>query len=527
MPGMFRQAAVSFKASFSLFLILALLSSLYETAIERSALLSGISFSGQSSNFSFQFALDPKTQASQSTNSALNKEVPKRLDTADSFISRLLLMLLPAEDHDVQSADTKYEERVGSADELKDGHDSSPPHAVNTAHPQSTHGEENTKGLQPDVNDEVSSNNQVADNGREFNQVGVGRSAHTEGSLELPQGDSTGLQQEQDDLDLEHTGSEGVEDSILDDVPEWIEDDEDFLPRLKIESMSNDSKKVAQESVIDAIDLTFITGKLLGGRGLDQGAMPHGGLTMLLIFLLFAVAVTVFPAIVGFQHAAVLGSVAYSVVSTHMGKRASARQALRSSLKASIGRLMWLAILHATLRGLHNLFCMKTLFGGVMEMEQVESLVLRLSATPFAFLAPFTDADATSLGMGIRIGLFVGLDYLFDGVAYCIYMLACWITIVERNHWGLGAVTRSCNLVKSMERQAIVVRLIEAGVCGRTARWLLQQIIGQFAASSLICLAQVFFLVMWLIFYMSARSLHDQSPQFSHRTLEDFLDRFK
>lgn len=526
LSGMFRQAAVSFRASFPLFIVLALLSSVYETAVERSALLSGISLSTQNSNFSFQFALDPKNQAAQSSHNGLNTGGLKKFDTADSLLSRLLSTLLPLEDHDLQHAGTKYEEPAGKVEELKHVHGSS--HEDDAIHPQGTHDGEDlkhpsVKGLQAVVHDEDLSNG-VSDNIGEVHQLDVKQSSHEEMNMELTR---TGERQDQDDLDLEHVRKAAVQDSVFEDMLEQIEDDTDFLPRLKIESVSNETKKVAQESLIDAIDLTFFTGKLLGGRGLDQGALPHGGLTMLLIFLVVAVAVTVFLAIVGFQHAAVLGSVAYSVVSTHMGKRASARQALKSSLKSSIGRLMWLAILHATLRGLHSLFFMKTLFGGVMEMEQVESLVLRLSAAPFAFLAPFTDVDAASLGMAIRIGLFIGFDYLFDGVAYCIYMVACWVTILERNHWGLGAVTRSCSLVKSMEWQALVIRLIEATICGRTSRWLLQQIIGQFAASSIICIAQVFFLVLWLIFYMSARSLHDQSSQFSHRTLEDFLDRFK
>lgn len=526
LSGLFRQAAVSFKASFPLFIVLALLSSVYETAVERSALLSGISLSTQNSNFSFQFALDPKNQAAQSSHNGLNTGGLKKFDTADSLLSRLLSTLLPLEDHDLQHAGTKYEEPAGKVEELKHVQGSSS--EDDAIHPQGTHDGEDLKhpsveGLQAVVHDEDQSNG-VSDNRGEVHQLDVEESSHEEMNMGLTR---TGERQDQDDLDLEHVHKAAVQDSVFEDTLEQIEDDTDFLPRLKFESVSNETKKVAQESLIDAIDLTFFTGKLLGGRGLDQGALPHGGLTVLLIFLVVVVAVTVFLAIVGFQHAAVLGSVAYSVVSTHMGKRASARQALKSSLKSSIGRLMWLAILHATLRGLHSLFFMKTLFGGVMEMEQVESLVLRLSAAPFAFLAPFTDVDAASLGMALRIGLFIGFDYLFDGVAYCIYMVACWVTILERNHWGLGAVTRSCSLVKSMEWQALVIRLIEATICGRTSRWLLQQIIGQFAASSIICTAQVFFLVLWLIFYMSARSLHDQSSQFSHRTLEDFLDRFK
>lgn len=509
-PRMFRQAAASFKANLPLLLTLALLSSVYETAVERSALLSGFSFSSQNSNFSFQFALDPKSQAVQSPHNAINTGGLRNLDT-NSLLSGILSALLPPDDEAPQHVGVKQEGQAGFTEERK--HPSPVPSNIegNAVDSGALHGEEHIPG---------SSSTQAAVHGDEKIMREAQQGLGTMDAIKS----SNGMELDDNGGDSEHNAVHLEED--LDDL-EMVEDDTDTLVRLKIVITSNETRKAVQESVIDAIDLTFFTGKLLGGRGLDQGALPHGGLTILLILLLVAVAVTVFLAIVGFQHAAVLGSVAYSVVSTHMGKRASARQAIKSSLKSSIGRLMWLAILHATLRGLQSLFFMKTLFGGIMEMEQVELLVLRLSAAPFAFFAPFTDADATNFGMAVRIGLFVGFDYLFDGVAYCIYMVACWVTIMERNYWGLGAVTRSCNLVKGMEWQALVIRLIEAVVCGRTARFLLQLVIGQFAAASIICIGQMYFLVLWLIFYMSARSLHDRPSQFSYRTLEDFLDRFK
>ncbi|KAI5055569.1 hypothetical protein GOP47_0029090 [Adiantum capillus-veneris] len=492
-PGMFQQAAASFKASLPLLLTLALLSSVYETAVERSALLSGFSFSSQNSNFSFQFALDPKTQAAQSPN-AVNTGGLKKFDTADSLLSRLLTALLPPDDQPSQHAGLKEEEPAGHKEQLKHtaasvpGSSSNEGNAVASESLQTMEHPPASSSMQGGLSADEENTREAQ---QEMDAIDNSESTHEEAGAKHDRVSFVGGDSEDDDMQLEHG---------FDNFGK-VEDDTDVLPRLEIETASNETRKVVQESAIDAIDLTFFTGKLLGGRGLDQGALPHGGLTVLLILLLVAVAVTVFLAVVGFQHAAVLGSVAFSVVSTHMGKRASARQAIKSSLKSSIGRLMWLAILHATLRGLLDLFFMKTLFGGIMEMEQVETLVLRLSAAPFAILAPFMDADATSPGMAVRIGLFVGFDYLFDSVAYCIYMIACWVTILERNYWGLGAVTRSGNLVKGMKWQALVIRLIEAAVCGRTARWLLQHVI--------------------------ARSLHDQPSHFSYRTLEDFLDRFR
>lgn len=508
--GMFRQAASSCRASIWLLLTLALLSSLHETAVERSAFLSGFSFSSQNSNFSFQFSFDPKHTAKSPQNHPHNDGLTSE---GDSLLSRILATFAPS---DLSSARRLHPERLTSAEPISGIVGGNPRPAADS-----------DASSNPTTHREISQD--------EADELYAGTEDHKQDRKELDELPGDGMPLEKKVLineDIQANDEEAVKEGWTDDSGEEddggiLAEDEHSLQRIKFQNVNNETKRHVQEFLIDTMDLTFFTGKPLGGRGLDQGAMPHGGLTILLMFLVFAGALTIFLAIVGFQHAAVLGSVAYSVVSTHMGKRVSTRTAIISGFKSGIGRLMWLAILHATLRGLQSLFFMKTLFGGVMEMEQVEQLVLRLSVSPFAFLAPFRDVDATDISMAVRIGLFVGFDYIFEGVAYCLYAVACWVTILERDFWGLGALSRSWNLVKSMEAQALTVRVFEAMVCGRTCRWLLQQVLGQFLAAFVICTAQVYFLVLWLIFYISARSICDGPSRFSYRNLEDFLDRFK
>jgi hypothetical protein len=83
----------------------------------------------------------------------------------------------------------------------------------------------------------------------------------------------------------------------------------------------------------------------------------------------------------------------------------------------------------------------------------VDRLVLRLSMMPFPMLAPFKDADSSGWGMASRIAVFVMLDYVFDMLASCVYIMACWVTIMEREHWGFAALARACNLVTSVQNQ--------------------------------------------------------------------------
>ncbi|KAH7315596.1 hypothetical protein KP509_21G056700 [Ceratopteris richardii] len=546
--GMFKQARISFRASLPLFMALALLASLYETAVEQSSLLSGLSLSGQSSNFSFQFALDSKTQASHSP----PKADLKKFEVPGSWLSHIFAGVLPLEDQAPQPMNVKQGQMEGSLENA--GHtntdsQNSEGNLLDSQSLQEVEGLTESSLTQADSNDSEASRLSILENPKEtqggrrtFHEVEsaesfdksegggvdashVSHDSNSEGQKRAMMISEIKTSSTEDRTGVDHQDSLEYDMQFSSRESAEAKNDVDInLPHLKVENTSNMTKKVMQESVIDAIDVSFFTGKLLGGR-LDQGAFPQGGFSVILVLLLIAVVITVVLAIVAFHHAAMLGSIAYSVVSTHMGKRVSAGQALKSSLRWSIGRLIWLSIVLAAASGIQSLFFMKTFFNAVLDMEQVEALVLRLSATPFAILAPFYDADAASPGMAVRIGLFVCCDYLFDAVTYCIYIVACWVTILERNLWGFGAVVRSCNLIKGMESQALMIRIIEAMICGRTSRWLLQHVIGQFAAVLVISTAHVYFLVLWLIFYMSARSLHDRPSHFSHRILEDFLDR--
>eukprot|EP00249_Psilotum_nudum_P014405 c24804_g1_i1 orf=298-1929(-) len=529
LPPLFRQAFFSCCSGIWLFFTLALLAALYETAVERYAIVPGFTLSSSNFNFSFQFSLDPDQPAQASLQRLDGDGVPASGEIPlvgdggaverESLLSGVLSWLGLSKDAVVQS--------------LEDSQ------AVVSVSETGADGDAGISGTSTESvsHVEVPGEDAVVQSDEGQLRVKDGDDFASEvkdsaGSLQGHPGDGSLDESMDEEVIPEDTGEghilEGSDDSDYISSVNTDESDGDFDgPKLKLQTVSNATRNSKQEFLEEMTDSVFFTGRLLGGRGLDQGAMPQGGMTVLLMLLILAAALTIFLAVAGFQHAAFLGSVAYSVVSTHMGKRANIRQAIRAGLKSGIERLMWLAILHATVKGLQSLFLMKTLFGSVLDMEHVEQLMLRLSITPFAFLAPFRDVEATDFGMQLRIGLFVVLDYFFDGLAYCVYVVACWVTIMERNFWGLGALSRSWNLVKGMQLEALAVKVLESVICGRSCRWMISQVLGQFPAALAVCIAQVYFLVVWLLFYFSARSIHDGSSQFSYRNLEDFLDRFK
>ncbi|KAH6558500.1 hypothetical protein KP509_1Z060900 [Ceratopteris richardii] len=313
------------------------------------------------------------------------------------------------------------------------------------------------------------------------------------------------------------------------------DDDDDVRLVLKIENISNMTSNSMQTSDRrDPIAVTMFPGELNPRRRSSRGTIVLVRLLSAVACILLAVgfiiliaglllAVILLPAC--FQAAAIQRSVAYIVISNLMGRRANARKMLKSGFKCRIPSFILLAIMLGVAKVLHEFFFSKIFLLGI-EQEKIQRLNPSNSVNLLRLLATFNNVGEINFWVMLRIGLFVVCEYLIDALAYCIYMVACWVIIMETNFWGLGAVKRSFHLTKGMVRHALVIHAIEGIVCGDTCHWLLQFVIGQFGARLLISVFGMYFWVLWLIFYISARFKHDNSFQFSHRTFEEFLDRF-
>ncbi|KAG0580535.1 hypothetical protein M758_4G182900 [Ceratodon purpureus] len=296
---------------------------------------------------------------------------------------------------------------------------------------------------------------------------------------------------------------------------------------LKLRVLGKNESSEVEDINEEKVGLGAPSARLMGGRNVDR-PVPPLGLTLLFMLGVLAGALMAFCAVIMLQHAALLGTVAYSVISAYTGKQVGVIRAVKSGFRLGMIRLVWLAVLHGTIRDLMCLFVMKSFVGGgVLEPEKVDRLVLRLSLMPFSILAPFTDVEATSLSLAARIGGFVSIGYIIDGTATCIYVMACWVTIMERQYWGFAALSRGWRLVSTMQGQVIAIKLLESILCGRSARWVLSLFMGNFLSLLVVSVGQLYFVVCWLVLYLSARCKQDTNPRFSLRVLEDFLDRVR
>lgn len=227
------------------------------------------------------------------------------------------------------------------------------------------------------------------------------------------------------------------------------------LPKfsLKLRVLGKNESSELEDVYEEKVGLGAPSARLMGGRNVDR-PVPSLGLTLLFMLGVLAGALMAFCAVIMLQHAALLGTVAYSVISAYMGKQVGVLRAVKSGFRLGMVRLIWLAVLHGTIRDLMCLFVMKSFVGGgVLEPEKADRLVLRLALMPFSILAPFKDVEATSLALAARIGGFVCVDYMIDATTSCIYVMACWATIMERRYWGFAAFSRGWRLVSSMQNE--------------------------------------------------------------------------
>eukprot|EP00252_Welwitschia_mirabilis_P020623 TRINITY_DN5089_c0_g2_i4.p1 TRINITY_DN5089_c0_g2~~TRINITY_DN5089_c0_g2_i4.p1 ORF type:complete len:484 (+),score=81.90 TRINITY_DN5089_c0_g2_i4:302-1753(+) len=473
MSYVFRQAVISFKANIRVLLVIAALSAMYNNAVDSSIGLLGFSYNSSHGNFSLDLDLQ-------------GKQNHKSLDATPSGSHQQKLFV----DGNNNGIGTRAESGEGPLyleNFLSSFLLSSPVGEVNR----------HVKDFAHHTNDVKFSNNLMEGNSEKT------LNALTE-TQKIPR---------EDPID----GADSTE----------------GIPQLNVRMvfpLKNDTQDEVHDD-FDESEVGIFAGRLFAGRGFDrQGAMPEGtsDTVFLVLFLLLGVLATLLV-VVALQHSAVLGAVTYTVVSTYMNRRVSIRRSVRSGLRTGMWRLIGIAILHGVCRALQSLFLMNFLFGKVLEAEQMQKLVFQLSIMPCPLRASWHDDYAKTLGMSIRIAAFVAFDYLFDAVTYSIYIMACWVSIVENRQKGAELFIRAWNLVKCMPFQVTTVKIIESILCGISFKWLLQQVVGHFVSMLLLSLLETFFLVLWLVLYFSARwkESQGQSRRFSVRDLEDFLERLK
>lgn len=127
-----------------------------------------------------------------------------------------------------------------------------------------------------------------------------------------------------------------------------------------------------------------------------------------------------------------------------------------------------------------------------------------------AKLMPFSASVNPWLGAAVAgpelDGFFVAWAVL-DAVVSVLFTVVPWVVAMDRDPRppGRNAVKEGCYLVSLMATDATLLKCWETVVCGSMGRLIMETFGGKIFGGFLHSIAQVYFMVVWLLFYFAAR----------------------
>ncbi|XP_058101672.1 uncharacterized protein LOC131245914 [Magnolia sinica] len=259
----------------------------------------------------------------------------------------------------------------------------------------------------------------------------------------------------------------------------------------------------------------------LFGHGLDLDRRDAAALFFLVSFLSAAYGWVILAFL--FSYCCVLGVVFYAVVNSHLGRRSSILETLRMGLKLGVRRLAGFVLLRWAVRDALTQFLGLWFFSDVDDQFSFFKLFVRLKLMPFSVASPWVRGGAVS---EVDISGFVSAWVLLDTFVDFVFAVDCWVAIMDTRRSGQEIVREGCYLMSTMLNQAVRIKCLEFIFSGSVARWVLVRIGGRLFASFVLSMAEVYFMVVWLIFYFAVRckDANLEGRRFGQRDLEDYIN---
>lgn len=201
-------------------------------------------------------------------------------------------------------------------------------------------------------------------------------------------------------------------------------------------------------------------------------------------------------------HSAALGAVFASVAGHHVPGRRLVF--LLTGAARGAKRLTGFAFLRwATRDAIVQMLCL-WFFADVHDQAQLFRLFVVAKLMPFsASVNPWLGAAVAGPELD---GFFVAWAVL-DAVVSVLFTVVPWVVVMDRDPRppGRNAVKEGCYLVSLMPTDATLLKCWETVVCGSMGRLIMVTFGGKVFGGFLHSIAQVYFMVVWLLFYFAAR----------------------
>ncbi|XXG44690.1 hypothetical protein AAC387_Pa01g4424 [Persea americana] len=229
-----------------------------------------------------------------------------------------------------------------------------------------------------------------------------------------------------------------------------------------------------------------------------------------------------------FSYCCVLGVVFFAVVNTHLGRHHSFFETVRSGSRLGLRRLAGFVLLRWAVRDALTQFLGLWFFSDIEDQFSFFKLFVRLKLMPFSIFSPWEggDRDALAAAAAADISGFLLVWALLDSFVNFVSAIDSWVAILDTRRSGQEIVKEGFYLLSTMIDQASRIKCLEALFCGSFMRGLLARAGGTLLASFLQSLAEVYFMVAWLIFYFAARckDAEMEGSRFGQRDLEEYVD---
>lgn len=248
---------------------------------------------------------------------------------------------------------------------------------------------------------------------------------------------------------------------------------------------------------------------------------------VVLAYLMSLFSVVYFFATVGFLslYSCAVGIVFLAVAEFLLGRRRSFVKTIYGGCCLGIRRALVFVFLRWVVRDVLAQFLCILFFSDVNDQQSVLKLFVRVKLMPFLLTAsPITQwsgGDESSLWW------FLLAWGLLERVVALVFAFSWWAAVTDHHQRRRGpeVLWEGFRQVLSMAERAFLLRQVEMMICWNSGRWVLTAIGGSLFADVVQSVAEVFFMVVWLLCYLDARSREAQhgGRRFGWRNLEDCI----
>ncbi|GAB2272332.1 hypothetical protein Dimus_007152 [Dionaea muscipula] len=240
------------------------------------------------------------------------------------------------------------------------------------------------------------------------------------------------------------------------------------------------------------VDLRFFM------AGLELGRRDAAALFFLIVFLSAAYGWVIVAFVITYSW--VLGIVFVAVLNDLVGRYSSFTDSVWCGSRLGLKKLSGFIVMKWAVRDALTQVLGLWFFGEIEDQYSFLKLILRLKLMPFSTTLPWMG------GYKEEVAGFLFAWFFMDALVAFVFSVDSWVTIVSTRRRGTEIVKEGCNLLCTMFYQAIQLKCLEIIVTGSLVRWVLGRLCGKSFVIIFQSLTEIYFMVAWLIFYLSAKS---------------------